>query len=206
MDAEFPYRYVAIEGPIAAGKTTLAKLLSKRFRIEAVLEDLNNPFLAPFYRDPKTHRLSVQLYFLITRHLVQFEIRRRLDSGAGVVSDFMFWKEQVFSSVNLTKPEMRIYDRMWSVLVQDAVVPDVVVWLDAPEEFLFNRIWRRGRRYEEAISLGYLEKLRRGYAEFFESWHECDVIRIRSDRFDFEHDPEDADAVVGAILDKVDLT
>jgi len=198
----FPYRYLAIEGPIAAGKTTLSKLLAERFGVVPVLEDLDNPFLAAFYREPQTYRLAVQLYFLVVRHRAQGELARLLDSEKSVVADFSLWKDLVFARVNLAKPEMKAYERMWSVLSQDAVMPDLVVWLDAPEEFLFDRIWRRGRRYEQSIPMAYLERLRKGYAEFFESWDGCDVVKIRSDRYDFEHDEGHAERVINAIIKK----
>lgn len=206
MVKKFPYRYLAIDGPIAAGKTTLAKITATSFNILSMLEDLRNPLLPLFYQAPQSYRLSVQLYFLVSRHISHIELKSHLKGGKSVVSDFTFWKDSIFAKVNLTKPEMKIYRRMWEALSKDAVVPDIVVWLDAPEEFLFDRIWKRGRKYEESLSLEYLEKLRRGYKEFFESWQNCKVIKIRADKYDFEHNRGHERAVLNAIVEQSDLT
>ncbi len=201
-DEGFPYRYLAIEGPIAAGKTTLASLLADRFGIASILEELDNPFLPAFYREPRTYGLPTQLYFLVARHRAQLELARLLHSGRSVVTDFSFWRDLVFALVNLVEAEMRVYERMWGVLSKDAVMPDLVVWLDAPEGFLFDRIRRRGREFERPISKDYLKRLRAEYARFFGSWGGCDILKVPSDRYDFEHDASCAERVVRAILER----
>ncbi|HXX13243.1 MAG TPA: deoxynucleoside kinase, partial [Burkholderiales bacterium] len=151
------HRYIVVEGPIGAGKTSLARLLAERGGGELLLEEpQNNPFLAGFYQDPRRWALATQLFFLFQRAnqlsgLSQLDLFERR-----TVADFLLEKDPLFARINLSDDEFALYQRIYSHLAPQAAVPDLVIYLQAPVETLMARVRRRAASYERGISEDYL--------------------------------------------------
>jgi deoxyguanosine kinase len=194
-------RFIAVEGAIGAGKSTLAGILAGAFQARLVEEKPEeNPFWGPFYRDPARYALSVQLYFLLQRHAQQAELAQEdLFAQGGVVSDYLFAKDRLFATLNLTAEELRLYDRIYQALVPQAVAPDLVVYLQARTEVLLDRIGRRGRREEAPIEPDYVRRVAEAYAEFFFNYTESPLLIVNVSDIDFVAHPEDRAAIVDVV-------
>ena len=161
-------RFIAVEGPIGVGKTSLTKRLAETFNYELLLENAEeNPFLDRFYQNPRQHALATQLFFLFQR-AQQIEESRQSDLFEPVrVSDFLIDKDMLFAELNLEKDEYNLYHKVYQHLVIDAPKPDLVIYLQAPTEVLLQRIQKRGIPSEQMIESEYLNQLNRAYTEFF---------------------------------------
>ena len=167
MRAEFP-AYIAIEGPIGVGKTTLAHHLAATFDAELLLEaPFDNPFLPRFYRDPRPWALSAQLSFLLQRARQMRELRQRSLFGSVTVSDFMLEKDRLFARLNLDADELDLYEQVYERVIDEAPTPDVIVYLQAPVPLLLQRIEKRGIAFERGMEADYLERLAAAYREYF---------------------------------------
>jgi len=142
-------RYIAVEGPIGAGKSSLAEILADELHARIIREQPeDNPFLAPFYKDPRRNAMQVQLFYLLQRYAQQGELSQGdLFARGGVVSDYLFAKDRLFASINLSADEMALYDRIYQMLKPRTVTPDLVVYLQARSDVLLERIRKRGRAY-----------------------------------------------------------
>ena len=162
-------RYIAVEGPIGAGKSSLAAILAEQLNARLIVERPDeNPFLGPFYRDRRRHAMSAQLFFLLQRYAQQGELAQGdLFAGGGVVSDYLFAKDRLFAVLNLSDDELALYDRIYQMLKPRTVTPDLVVYLQARTEVLLERIRKRGRPEEKPIRADYVEEVARSYAEYF---------------------------------------
>ena len=180
-------RYIAVEGPIGAGKSSLAEILSVELQARIIRESPEeNPFLGSFYKDRKRHAMSAQLFFLLQRYAQQGELQQGdLFSRGGVVSDYLFAKDRLFASLNLSDDEMALYDRIYQMLKPRTVVPDLVVYLQARTEVLLERIRKRGRPEEKPIRAEYVEEVARAYAEFFFAYSEGPLLIINASDIDF---------------------
>ena len=149
-------RYIAVEGPIGVGKSSLAEILGQELSARVILErPEENPFLGAFYRDQKRHAMSVQLFFLLQRYAQQGELAQTdLFSRGGVVTDYIFEKDRLFALLNLTDDELTLYDRIYQMLKVRTVRPDLIVYLQARTEVLVDRIRRRARPEEKPIRIG----------------------------------------------------
>ncbi len=178
-------RYVAVEGPIGAGKTSLARRLAESFDSELVLErPEDNPFLERFYRDPRNAALPAQLCFLFQRAR-QVQAFRQTDLFSPVrVADFLLEKDRLFAEVNLDPQELALYDQIYARLALDAPVPDLVVYLQAPVDVLLERIARRGIPYEKRIGRRYLERLMEAYARFFHAYDRAPLLIVNAGDID----------------------
>jgi deoxyguanosine kinase len=173
--------YVALEGPIAAGKTTLATLLAREVKAKLILERFNeNAFLADFYNDKSRWALPMQLAFLIDRH-TQFT---ELSDKGSIVADHTLAKDRVFAKVLLEGRELALYEDIASKLAPLNFSPDLIVYLDADNEELLRRIAERGRPYETGISGPYLDKLRRAYRQQFQN-SDIPVLEVDTTNIDF---------------------
>jgi deoxyadenosine/deoxycytidine kinase len=192
------FRYIAIEGPIGAGKSSLAKILARELGARVVAErPEENPFLADFYRDPSRHALSAQLFFLLQRYQQQADlVQGDLFARGGVVSDYLFAKDRLFASLTLSPDEMVLYDRVYGALGPRAIVPDLVIYLQARTEVLLERIHRRGFAPERPIRPEYVRSVARAYAEFFFSYSEAPVLIVNASDIDFVAQPEDRAALI----------
>jgi deoxyadenosine/deoxycytidine kinase len=161
-------RYVAIEGVIGVGKTTLAKRLAKTLTASLVLEVVEeNPFLARFYDDPDAFGFQTQIFFLLSRSRQQLELAQRDMFSESVVADYIFAKDQIFATINLAEEELALYRTIVPLLEARLVRPDLVVYLQATTDVLLERIKRRGRDFERDISREYLETLSEAYNHYF---------------------------------------
>ncbi len=178
-------RYIAVEGPIGAGKTSLAKRLASSLGADLVLEEVaENPFLERFYRDGQSAALPAQMFFLFARAR-QIEGMRQSDMFATVrVSDYLFAKDKLFAEINLTNDELALYNQVVDSLQVEAPVPDLVIYLQASVDALLDRIARRGLGFERAISRRYLEKLAESYARFFHSYNEGPLLIVNASDID----------------------
>jgi deoxyguanosine kinase len=194
-------RFIAVEGPIGAGKSTLARFLAEDLRARLVEEKPEeNPFFGPFYQDPSRYALQIQLYFLLQRYTQQSELAQEdLFAQGGVVSDYLFAKDRLFASLNLAPEELRLYDRIYQTLAPRAVAPDLVVYLQARTEVLLDRIAHRGRREEAPIEPDYVRRVAEAYAEFFFNYNESPLLIVNVSDIDFVANQEDRRALVDVI-------
>jgi deoxyguanosine kinase len=178
-------RYIAIEGPIGAGKTSLAKRLAESLSADLVLEEVaENPFLERFYRDGQSAALPAQMFFLFARAR-QIEGLRQSDMFSTVkVSDYLFAKDNLFAEMNLTAEEFSLYQQVVNSLNIDAPVPDLVIYLQASVDSLLTRIARRGIGFERAINRRYLERLTDSYARFFHAYDEGPLLIVNASQID----------------------
>src|SRR5262245_48278669 len=181
-------RYIAVEGPIGVGKSSLAEILSQELSARVVLDERpqENPFLGAFYRDPQRHAMSVQLFFLLQRYAQQGELQQGdLFSRGGVVTDYIFEKDHLFAALNLTDDELVLYDRIYQMLKVRTVRPDLVVYLQARTEVLLDRIRRRARSEEKPIRPDYVQRVAQAYAEFFFSYSDGPLLIVNASDIDF---------------------
>jgi len=180
-------RYIAVEGPIGAGKSSLAEILAEELSARIIRENPEeNPFLGPFYKDPRRHAMSVQLFFLLQRYGQQSELSQGdLFARGGVVSDYLFAKDRLFASINLSPDEMALYDRIYQMLKPRTVTPDLVVYLQARTGVLLDRIRKRARPEEKPLRAEYVEEVARAYAEFFFNYNEGPLLIVNASDIDF---------------------
>ena len=194
-------RFIAVEGPIGVGKTSLTKRLAETFNYELLLENAEeNPFLDRFYQNPRQHALATQLFFLFQR-AQQIAESRQSDLFEPVrVSDFLIDKDRLFAELNLEKDEYDLYHKVYQHLVIDAPKPDLVIYLQAPTEVLLQRIQKRGIPSEQMIESEYLNQLNRAYTEFFHYYSDSKLLIVNSAEIDFVANDEDYEQLVTYIL------
>ena len=202
MTAKLPdkYRYVVVEGPIGAGKTSLARVMSERTGAQPLLEDPDaNPFLPRFYQDRARYALPTQLYFLFQRvHQVSALSQPDLFSGL-TVADFMIDKDALFARLTLNDDEFALYRQVYAHLQPQAPAPDLVIYLQASAETLIERVQRRGVSYERDIPDEYLVRLAENYARFFHHYEAAPVLTVNSENLNFVDQPGDFDLLLARI-------
>jgi deoxyguanosine kinase len=194
-------RYIAVEGPIGAGKSSLAEILAEELSARIIRENPEeNPFLGSFYKDRRRHAMSAQLFFLLQRYAQQGELAQGdLFSRGGVVSDYLFAKDRLFALLNLSPDEMLLYDRIYQMLKVRTVTPDLVVYLQARTDVLLERIRKRGRPEEKPIRAEYVEEVAQAYAEFFFGYNEGPLLIVNASEIDFVGNPEHRRELVAVI-------
>ncbi len=196
------YRYVVVEGPIGAGKTSLARRLSAHWGKALLLEDPDaNPFLSRFYEDPRRHALATQLFFLFQR-VQQVGGLKQIDLfEGGTVADFILDKDSLFASLNLSDDELHLYQQIYAHLMPQAPTPDLVIYLQASPEKLVERVHRRGVAYERRISEQYLVRVAEAYSRFFYQFSAAPLMIVNSDHLNFVDDDGDFDLLLRRISD-----
>ncbi|MBN1259507.1 MAG: deoxynucleoside kinase [Anaerolineae bacterium] len=191
--------YIAIEGVIGVGKTTLARLLQTRFDADLVLEAFEeNPFLSNFYADRARFAFQTQIFFLLSRYRQQQALAQKTGK-VSVLSDYMFVKDQLFAHLNVAGHELTMYDRLYEALAENITAPDLVVYLRADTNTLMARIAMRDRPYERQMDRGYISALRQGYEELFSGYHATPLLVIETDELDFVSKKEDLESVAQRI-------
>jgi len=184
-------RYVVVEGPIGAGKTSLARVLAQRAGGEELFErPEDNPFLERFYGDMPRFALATQLTFLFQRvdqlaGVGQYDMFRKL-----TVADFLLDKDPLFARLNLTDAEYGLYEKVYSHLKPQTPTPDLVIYLQAPVETLIERVHRRGVNFERRISAPYLSRLADAYSRYFYAYETAPLLIVNSERLNFVDDEE----------------
>lgn len=196
-----PPRFIAFEGPIGVGKTSLARKVAASLECELVLERAEeNPFLERFYQDPVNAALPTQLYFLFQRAR-QIQEMRQSDLFAPVrVSDFLLEKDQLFAQLTLSDQEYLLYEQVYRQLAIDAPVPDLVVYLQAPVEVLLERVRHRGISYEAGIQADYITRLSEAYLQFFYRYDRSPLLIVNAESIDPINDGRDYRILLDRIM------
>ena len=199
--------YIALEGPIGVGKTSLAQMLSRELSTRLVLEDFeDNPFLSDFYNDPERFAFQTQLFFLLQRYRQQQELRQVDMFQKLLVTDYMFVKDRLFASLNLNEKEMQLYDTVANLLERNVIKPALVIYLQADTDFLMENIAKRGRRMEKNITWEYIDALNQVYTEYFFRYQETPLVIINTNNIDFVNNENDLEEVINYIRQPVSGT
>ncbi|MFB0996562.1 MAG: deoxynucleoside kinase [Porticoccaceae bacterium] len=186
--------YIAVEGPIGVGKTTLAKRLATTFNYDILLEEPEtNPFLERFYRDRRTHALPVQLHFLFQR-MQKLQALRQGDIFQQVrVSDFLIDKDPLFARVTLEDDEYRLYQTVYDNIITDLPKPDLVIYLQAPTATLYERLQRRGNAIEKPVEESYLQQLNDAYTQFFYHYDDTPLLIVNTSEINLANCENESD-------------
>ncbi|MCH8011535.1 MAG: deoxynucleoside kinase [Candidatus Marinimicrobia bacterium] len=196
--------FIAIEGVIGVGKTSLARLLSEHLNARLVLEKFEeNPFLSDFYRDPDRYAFQTQLFFLLSRYRQQQEIKQTDIFHKLVITDYMFVKDRLFASLNLDEKEIPLYDAVATLLEKNVLTPDMIIYLQADTNCLMGRIISRGRDFEKNISQEYIDALNQVYNEYFFRYQDSPLLIINTNDLDFVHNKDDLEEVIRYIQQPV---
>ena len=199
--------YIAIEGPIGVGKTSLANLLSKRLSAKLILEKFeDNPFLSEFYDDPARFAFQTQLFFLLQRYQQQQDIRQVDMFHNLLISDYMFIKDRLFASLNLDDKEMNLYDSIANMMERNVINPDLIIYLQADTSTLMKNIDKRGRGFESNISYDYINALNEIYTEYFFRYNDTPLVIINTNNIDFVNNADDLEQVIEYIRQPVSGT
>ncbi len=192
--------YIAIEGAIGVGKTTLARLIKDELDAELLLEVFEeNPFLSDFYADRERYAFQTQIFFLLSRYRQQHKVIQQTLKRSSLISDYTFAKDRLFARLNLGDDELTMYERVHAILAEKIPTPDLVVYLQADTDTLMERIAVRDRSYERGMSRDYLDSVRLAYERFFTAYTEAPVLAIDTNNLNVVRHPVDLAQVVGAI-------
>jgi deoxyadenosine/deoxycytidine kinase len=199
LNRALPFRYIAVEGPIGVGKTSLTSLLAKQFRGTKILEDVDNPFLDDFYKDKRGAAFRTELFFLLSRYDQQKTMTQRDLFTELVIADYTFQKSKIFAYLTLEDSELMIYNRLYDLLLESVPRPELVIYLQGNLDTLLKRIKKRGRNYEKAISPQYLQELSEAYSHYFYRYDETPLLVVNTNEIDFVNKPEHFDQLIEQI-------
>jgi len=206
-----PYNYIAVDGPIGVGKTTLVELLTQRFEGVKLLEDVDNPFLPEFYKEKPGSAFQTELYFLLTRFKQQQDAMQRELFDRLILADYTFQKNRIFAYLNLDDTELMLFDKLYELLEPQIPGPDIILYLVADVETCLGRIKKRraaskargGPRYlddlyeaEKEISPDYLAELIDAYNHYYHYYERSPLLVVDTRHLDFPQRPEDLDELV----------
>ncbi len=192
-----PAYYIAIEGVIGVGKTSLAKILSNKLNSRLILEKFEeNPFLSDFYGDRQRYAFQTQLFFLLSRYRQQLEFGQTDVFHRSIVTDYIFAKDRLFAYINLDEKELHLYDQLYSILAKEINKPDLVIYLQADTERLLKNIDHRGRSYEKGMDRDYIESLNQFYNQFFFHYNETPLLIINTTEIDFVNNKSDLEEIM----------
>ncbi len=194
------FKYVAVEGAIGVGKTSVVTRLAERLDAATVLEEVGqNPFLKDFYDGKGGAPFQVELFYLLSRYRQQQELLQRHLFQQVTLSDYVFDKSKLFAYLTLDDNELLIYDKLYGLLSESVPPPDLVVYLQAPTEVLMRRIRQRGRPEEGALSEDYLAEVNRAYNHFFFHYTRTPLLVVNTAEVDFVHRDEDLEDLLKQI-------
>ena len=193
--------YIAIEGAIGVGKTTLSRLLSSRFQADLLLEVFEeNPFLADFYADRDAYAFQTQIFFLLSRYHQQQGVTKAFESSNSLIADYTFEKDALFARLNLDGDELDTYFSVHNALAEKLALPDLIVYLQAETSILMERIAHRDRVYERNMDQSYIENLNNAYDDFYSGEHSgAPVLRINTNQLNYVANEGDLDWVENRI-------
>ena len=195
-----PARYIAVEGVIGVGKSSLAKLLAERLHAKLIVEQPEeNPFLEDFYKDSRRYAFQTQMFFLVSRYQQLQEQTQPDLFHEGIVSDYLFQKDRIFANINLSDRELHLYDQVAPLLERELVPPDLVVYLQASPDVLLDRIRQRGRAYERLMEPKYIGKLVEAYNYFFFHYREAPLLVVNTNEMNFVHRRQDLEELISRV-------
>lgn len=196
-------KYIAIEGVIGAGKTSLARKISDRLRAELILEQFEvNPFLEKFYSDRKRFAFQTQMFFLINRFKQQEELNQENLFTEFIVSDYVFEKDRIFAYLNLSGEELKLYESIFPLLSRSLRKPDLVVFLQSSVDRLMYNIKKRSRKIERNLTRSYIEELSDSYTHFFFRYTSTPLLIVNSTDIDFVSNEQDFNELFKQIFRK----
>jgi len=185
-------KYIAIEGVIGAGKTSLAEKLSQTIGAKVIYEEFEqNPFLEDFYQDPDRYAFQTQIFFLLSRYRQQQELQQIDMFQECIVSDYLFAKDRIFATLNLSDKEMKLYDGIAKLMERDVTKPELIIFLQASTNHLMHNINNRARKMEKSITKEYIQALNDLYNNFFFHYDQTPLLVINTDEIDFVHNKND---------------
>lgn len=189
--------YIAVEGVIGVGKTTLAGLLGAKLGAQQQLEEVEeNPFLEKFYDDMRGYAFQTQIFFLLSRYRQQMDLMQASLFSQKIVSDYVFAKDRIFAHINLNDDELALYQRLADILEKNIAKPDVVIYLQAGTDMLMERIHRRGRHFERNMPRDYIETLNQAYNYFFFHYDDTPLVIVQTESVDFVNNPAHVDKLI----------
>lgn len=193
-------RYIAVEGPIGVGKTSLVELLCQEFNGRGIYEKAySNPFLEDFYLDRKKHAFQTQLFFLLSRYQQQKDLNQQDLFNSVTVSDYIFNKDSIFAHLNLDDNELLLYEQIYKLLDAEILKPDLVVFLQTSTKKLIKRIGQRGKEFEMNIDSDYIDEVSQAYNKFFFGYNESPLLVVDASELDFVNSKDDFMSLVKEI-------
>jgi len=194
-------RYIAIEGVIGAGKTTLAKMLAEKLNANLILEEFQeNPFLEKFYEDRRRYAFQTQMFFLINRYKQQQQLNQQDLFTRYIVSDYIFDKDRIFAYLNLQGEELKLYESIFPLLERDIPKPDLVIFLQASIDRLMHNIKKRARAIEKHLTRAYIVELAETYNNFFFKYNQTPLLIVNTSEIDFVNNERDFDELYEQIF------
>ncbi len=198
--------YIAIEGVIGVGKTTLVRLAQNEFKAGTLLEVFEeNPFLERFYQDRKRYGFQTEIFFLLSRYHQQHDAIPAALASSNLLSDYTFDKNKIFARLNLEGDELTMYERVQEIMATKVPTPNLIVYLRADVDVLMERIALRDRSYERTMDRDYIAALGKAYDQFFAHYALAPVLTIETNALDIVHRPQDLRTVIDCIRAKLDL-
>jgi deoxyguanosine kinase len=193
--------YMAIEGVIGSGKTSLARLLSEKLDAKLLLENVeSNPYLEDFYRDPLRYAFQIQLFFLVSRYRQLLDLPQQDLFHPYLIADYVFAKDKIFAHLNLEQRDLVLYERIAASLEAELPRPDLVIYLQSDTERLLANIRKRNRRYERHMAPDYIKRLNEAYNEFFFRYTDTPLLVINASEIDFVNNPDELNDLLQQIL------
>ena len=199
--------HIAVEGSIGVGKTSLSKILAAKLQCKLILEEFeDNPFLSEFYKDSERYAFQTQLFFLLSRYKQQLDFQQIDIFTKSIVSDYMFMKDRIFASLNLSEKEMNLYDNVALILEKNMINPDLIIFLQSDTDRLMKNIKNRGRNYESNMDWNYIDALNQIYNEFFFRYDKSPLLIINTNDIDFVNDKNDLNEILNIIQKPINGT
>ena len=193
-------RFIAVEGAIGAGKTSLVNLLEQQYGARVILEENDsNPFIAKFYEDQETYSFQTQIFFLLSRYNQYMELAQRDLFNSVVVIDYLFQRDKIFAQLNLEDHEYRLYEQIYNLISSKAPKPDLVIFLQASTEVLLERVSKRGREYESFIDPDYLDSVNKAFNNFFFYYSDTPLLVINTNEIDFVEKKCDLEELINKV-------
>jgi deoxyguanosine kinase len=200
-----PPRFIAVEGPIRVGKSTLARILAETLHAQRIVEPENNPFLDRFYQESSGMALPTQMWFLVERYDQMRQVARDLAASEPlpIVADYLFEKDKLFAYINLSDAELALYNRFYQIFRSEVPTPELVIYLHASPEVLKQRLKRKGLTQEQAMSDEYIEQVAKAYEHFFFHYTASDLLVVDTSEIDFVNRPGDLELLLKRLAEPI---